>query len=125
MSIALSEHNRGNYYFYKGADMAKIIEKPDLCINCLNACECGYRATHQKPIIFCEEFSCNDSENFESQPFKRNGTETLRTDMDKIADTDHHPVSPDSEGICCNCANNGTCRLKNTEEPVMNCEEYK
>ncbi len=44
----------------KGGIMKEQIQIAGLCVNCLNADQCGYRVNHTKPIIFCEEFTCAD-----------------------------------------------------------------
>lgn len=67
--------------------MTNLIEKVDLCINCLNAFECGYRANYLKPIIFCEEFSCNESEKLQSKKLTHHKPEILHTDVNRIVDT--------------------------------------
>ena len=40
--------------------MTEQLQIASLCINCLDADQCGYRVNRTKPIIFCEEFTCTD-----------------------------------------------------------------
>lgn len=93
--------------------MAEKIQLSGLCINCLNADDCGYRANHTKPIIFCEEFSCDEPK--DSYP----------NDIGKISETDDYPINPIPNGLCSNCENSETCNLQKTDSNVINCEEYK
>ncbi len=92
--------------------MTEKIQTSGLCMNCSNAEECGYRMNHTKPIIFCEEFSCEDP------------SESNISNDRPIVLIDSTIASP-PKGICSNCENLETCNLQETDGIVINCEEYR
>jgi hypothetical protein len=113
--------------------MTEKIQLTGLCINCLSAEDCGYRINNTKPIIFCEEFSYDDC------GYQENHTEPVifhyRPSTPKPSGVEDKIIRVRSKvknsykslpkGICCNCENLATCTLQKTDDPVMNCEEYK
>jgi hypothetical protein len=92
--------------------MTSNIQLSGLCINCINNHNCSYQANQTKPVVFCEEFSCTDSLKSEKK---------LARDIEN----NRYPIEPLPSGICCNCDNVETCGLQKSDEPVLNCEEYK
>lgn len=90
--------------------MSDQITRSDLCINCLNADTCAYCSNHTKPIIFCAEFSCT-------------APGVMPAEDDGMSDFPDVPDKP--AGLCGNCDNKGNCTLQKTDDPVINCEEYR
>ena len=92
--------------------MTEKLQLSGLCINCLNAEECRYRANHTKPIIFCEEFSCTEV------------SESI-SNIARAIPTIENVVNSPLKGICSNCENIETCNLQRTDDIVIYCEEYR
>ena len=92
--------------------MTEKIQLSGLCINCVNAEDCSYRANHTKPIIFCEEFSCADPSESISN---------IAREIPKIENS----LNSSLKGICSNCENIETCNLQRADDIVINCEEYR
>jgi hypothetical protein len=92
--------------------MKEKIQLSGLCINCLNAHECRYRANHTRPIIFCEEFTC-------TEPLR-----SKRNTVEGISEVDNS-LNSSVKGLCSNCENIETCNLQRADDIVINCEEYK
>ncbi|MCP3873761.1 MAG: hypothetical protein GY699_11465 [Desulfobacteraceae bacterium] len=92
--------------------MNESIKTSDLCINCINSAQCSYCLNSTKPIIFCEEFSSDES--VESHPIsgKRNQTADFIESLN-------------SNSLCSNCENIETCGLQKTNSPVVHCEGYR
>ncbi len=92
--------------------MKEQIQIAGLCINCLNADQCGYRVNHTKPIIFCEEFTCTDP----SEP---------KNNITRVIKKAEHPIDLTLKGICSNCEDVEICHLQKTDADVLYCEEYR
>jgi len=92
--------------------MTEKIQLSGLCINCLNAEECRYRANHTRPIIFCEEFICTDL----SEP---------KSNIARVIPKIENSLNSSLKGLCSNCENIETCNLQKTDDTVINCEEYR
>ncbi len=91
--------------------MKEKIQIAGLCVNCVNADQCGYRVNHTKPIIFCEEFTCANP------PEPRNNPA-------KVIKRAEHPTNNTPKGICSNCEDVQICHLQNKNTDVLYCEEY-
>lgn len=67
---------------------------------------------HSKPIIFCEEFLCNDL------------TKPKNSVAPNIKNVTHEVKKP-PEGICYNCENSSICMLHINKKHILHCEEYQ
>ncbi|MDM8555115.1 hypothetical protein QUF75_10330 [Desulfococcaceae bacterium HSG7] len=92
--------------------MKEQIQIAGLCVNCLNADQCGYRVNHTKPIIFCEEFTCADPSE-------------SRNKIAGIVKKTEHPTNNTPKGICSNCEDIQICHLQKKNADVLYCEEYR
>jgi len=85
-----------------------------LCANCIHAEHCGFMKNNNRPIIFCEEFSCALPEESCAQP-----AANIPTPLSAVNGSSH-------ENICSNCENLKTCCLQEKyQNTVMCCEEYR
>lgn len=92
--------------------MDRHLQTKDLCINCLNAEKCTYYRNQSRPVIFCEEFACEDPAE-------------CSADIHRLEDVSRTPMESRNQSLCINCLNAGSCILKKPGEPVYYCEEYR
>lgn len=92
--------------------MPEKMQPSELCINCLDADNCGYRTNQKRPIIFCEDFNCTNPSGSEN-------------DLIRALPKTENSLDFSGIGICSNCENFEVCKLPKTEGDVINCEEYR
>ena len=91
--------------------MAKRDDQTDLCINCLNIDSCSYYRNKKKPIIFCEEFVC-DEPNVPPGYF----------DSHDYTDIEH--IDAEKQSLCVNCKQMDSCKW-NKNKIKFYCEEHE
>ena len=92
--------------------MSEKIQLSGLCINCFTANDCVYHLNQTQPIIFCEEFTCTDP----SEP---------KSNITRVIPKIKNSLNSSLKGICSNCENIETCNLQQTDDNIINCEEYR
>ncbi len=92
--------------------MNRHINPEDLCINCLHADECTFCGHQSSPVIFCEEFTCDEPS-------------ASLTNIDSISEIRIVPVDSRSVEVCCNCMSTDFCSLNKTNGKLVHCEEYQ
>jgi hypothetical protein len=90
-------------------------EISDLCTTCNHQADCISRATLIRPVLFCEEFTC------EAPLQDRRPAFTLR----EISATSHPPINPPYSGICVNCEDREVCVSARRKQNIQFCEEYR
>jgi len=92
--------------------MNKQIKPSTLCINCINLSTCTYCRSQSVPIIFCEEFTCDEPD-------------SLQANAAQISSVEDYPEKDSQTGLCINCENNKTCALQKSGVNVIECQEYR
>lgn len=82
-----------------------------LCMTCNSGSICTRRKGMRLPVLFCEEFD---------------GWMPLDMKKEPVLFADGEQIAPDTTmGLCCNCANRGSCILQDSPGGVWRCEEYR
>jgi hypothetical protein len=81
----------------------------DICRTCNSAATCILVGERDHPIFDCELLD-RSSDQPEKTRSSAAGTEKAAVDT--------------AMGLCCNCANNGSCTIANAPGGIWHCEEY-
>ena len=85
-----------------------------LCMTCNEAPNCAHRMRQKEPIWFCEQFD-------DYQPVSK--IIMLTSPSKDLLNSKKKSVS--IKGLCVNCDNLETCKLRKPEDGIWHCEEYE
>lgn len=84
-----------------------------LCVNCDNGVDCGFYSGPD-PVVRCEEWKTETLPSVVEAPLFRD-----------LGFRDQTERRTPYLGICVNCDERETCRLRKEQVPVWQCEEYR
>jgi hypothetical protein len=106
----------------KGARSTAIAgsEVQGLCMTCNLASTCIYRNDSRLPVVFCEEFDCE-----EMSPTGAEHAEVMATGPEPACANGTHPARSEYKGLCVTCAHRDTCTFAMRDVGVWHCEEFE
>lgn len=93
-----------------GLSMSMEKQSLGLCLTCNRKEICIQRENIKLPVLYCEEF--DDTTTLRAKGLKISALPAEKSDIDI------------SMGLCCNCENRDSCKLRHSPGGIWHCEAY-